>query len=66
MVQLIRKAVNRELGTSTLTLMLVFLALMSLFRILEIAIDPESYLNIVSPVARESLLWLVIIVAPCL
>ena len=59
-VQLIQKVVKRELEWSILTLILVFVGLCCIFRILEIAIDPENFLNILTPGARFSLLWLVI------
>ena len=60
--QLAQKAVKREMDASIFTLMYVFLLLTYLLRILELAIDPENYMNIISPSARASLLWLVILV----
>ena len=60
MVQLVQKAVKRELEWSILTLIFVFVGLCCLFRILEIAIDPKNFLNILSPGARLGVFWLVI------
>ena len=59
-VQLVQKAVKGDFDTSISTLMFIFIGLACLIRALEIAIDAENYLNIISPGARACLYWLVI------
>ena len=59
-VPLVRKAYRRTLVASIPTSIFVLVCLLSLFRILEIAIDPQSFLNAISLGARACLFFLVI------
>jgi len=58
-VQLVRKAIKRELDMLIPTVIYIFVALTCLFRILENAIDPENFLNVLSLGTRMCLFWLV-------